>query len=104
MVPDVSNDFSDNEYDLLNKSIDAMADQRIDVYAFVNDIRDDMDVDEKITLTENLFRVACSDGVLSVSEHESIRQIAQLLRIEHKSFIDAKVRIKKEYGLETTDS
>lgn len=97
------NNFSEDEYDLLSKTIDVMVDQRIDVYAFVNDIRDDMLLEEKIVLVENLFRVACSDGMLSVSEHESIRQISQLLRIDHKNFIDAKVRMKKEYGLQTTD-
>ena len=34
-------------------------------------------------------------------EHEMIRKISGLLRIDHKDFIDIKIRVKKEFGLDT---
>ena len=48
-----------------------------------------------------LFRIACVDKDLDHEEHEMIRKISGLMQIEHKDFIDAKIRIKKEFGLDT---
>ena len=55
----------------------------------------------KINILENLFRIDCVDQDLDHEEHEMIRKISGLLQIDHKDFIDTKIRIKKEFGLDT---
>ena len=55
----------------------------------------------KINILEQLFRVACSDKDLDDSEVETIRKISDLFGIGHKEFINAKIKVKKEFGLDT---
>ena len=74
---------------------------RIDLHTFTKEVGQDLAFDVKIGILENLFRVACIDQDLDNEEHEMIRKISGLLRIEHKDFIDIKIRIKKEFGLDT---
>ena len=74
---------------------------RIDLYTFTKEVGQDLAFDVKVGILENLFRVACIDQDLDNEEHEMIRKISGLLRIEHKDFIDIKIRIKKEFGLDT---
>ncbi len=46
---------------------------------------------ERIDFLRGLFHVAASDGNLSHAETEEIRLIAQVLKVTHKQFIDAKL-------------
>jgi len=75
--------------------------ERIDLHTFTKEVGQDLAFDVKISIIENLFRVACIDQDLDNEEYEMIRKIAGLLRIDHKDFIDIKIRIKKEFGLDT---
>ena len=57
----------------------------------------------EVIIIEILFRVACADKQLDEQELETIRQLSGLLGLAHKEFIDAKVKIKKEFGLATVE-
>jgi len=46
---------------------------------------------ERFNFLRALFRVAASDGDLSHEEAEEIRKIAQVLKLTHKQYIDAKL-------------
>ncbi len=52
------------------------------------------DEEERINFVRALFRVAASDGDLSHEETEEIRKIAQVLKLTHKQFIDAKLSVQ----------
>lgn len=82
-------------------SIKEAAKERIDLYRFTHEISVDLPKDIKILIIENLFRVACVDKDLDVNELETIRKIANLFKIEHSDFINVKIKIKKEFGLDT---
>ena len=82
-------------------SIKEAAKERIDLYRFTHEISENLPNDIKISIIENLFRVACVDKNLDDNELEAIRKISSLFKIEHADFIDAKIRIKKEFGLDT---
>ena len=82
-------------------SIKEAAKERIDLYRFTREISENLPRDIKISIIENLFRVACVDKDLDDNELETIRKISSLFRIEHADFIDAKIRIKKEFDLDT---
>ena len=82
-------------------SIKEAAKERIDLYRFTHEISENLPNDIKISIIENLFRVACVDKDLDDNELETIRKISSLFKIEHTDFIDAKIRIKKDFGLDT---
>ena len=82
-------------------SIKEAARERIDLYRFTSEVSKNLDYQMKISILENLFRVACSDKELDDKELETIRKIANLFRLSHRDFIDAKIKIKKEFGLAT---
>lgn len=75
--------------------------ERIDLYAFTKEVGQDLAFEVRLGIVENLFRVACADRDLDFEEHEMIRKISGLMHVDHKDFIEAKIRIKKEFGLDT---
>jgi len=83
------------------RAIEEASIARIDLHTFTKEVGQNLAFDIKIGIIENLFRIACIDQDLDNEEHEMIRKISGLLRIEHKDFIDIKIRIKKEFGLDT---
>lgn len=82
-------------------SIKEAAKERIDLYRFTKEVSEKLPRDIRISIIENLFRIACVDKELDNNELETIRKISGLFRIEHGSFINAKIKIKKEFGLDT---
>ena len=93
---------SEEDMSYVMGSIKEAARERIDLYQFTNEVSKDLDYQMKISILENLFRVACSDKELDDKELETIRKIANLFRLSHRDFINAKIKIKKESGLATT--
>lgn len=82
-------------------SIKEAAKERIDLYRFTREIITDLPYNARISIVETLFRVACCDKELDHEEIEVIRKISGLFRVTHRDFINAKITIKKEFGLDT---
>lgn len=87
---------------LVLATIREAAKERIDLHTFTHEVSENLLYTIKISIVEDLFRVACADQELDNNELEVIRKISGLFRISHKDFIDAKIKIKKEFGLYTT--
>ena len=83
------------------RAVEEASINRIDLYAFTREISGNLSFKAKTGIVENLFRVACTDRELDPKEHETIRKISRLLSLDHKGFIEAKIKIKKEFGLDT---
>ncbi|MEZ5529021.1 MAG: TerB family tellurite resistance protein [Porticoccaceae bacterium] len=66
--------------------------QATSLYQFTRLINDHYDARAKTVLIENLWRVAFADEQLDKYEEGLIRQIAELLYVSHKDFIQAKQR------------
>lgn len=64
-----------------------------DYFRFTSQINDLCSPNEKITLIENLWRVAYADGELHHYEEHVIRRIADLIYVSHTDFITAKLRV-----------
>ena len=92
---------TDQEIQLVLASVKEAAKERIDLYAFTSEVSKNIEYSLKISIIEDLFRVACSDQDLDDSETETIRKISGLFHLSHKDFIDAKIRVKKEFDLDT---
>ncbi len=84
-------------------SVKLAAEQRIDLHTFTSEVSKDLSYPKKVFIIENLFRVACIDDDLDQEEHEIIRKISGLFGVDHKDFIDSKIRVKKECGMDTVE-
>ena len=49
--------------------------------------------EQKISLIEQMWRIAYADGDLDKYEEYTIRQLSDLIHVEHKDFIKAKLRV-----------
>ena len=92
---------SNEDMPLVLVSIREAAKERIDLYTFTHEVSKNLLYTIKISIIEDLFRIACADKELNNSELEVIRKISGLFRISHKDFINTKIKIKKEFGLDT---
>jgi uncharacterized tellurite resistance protein B-like protein len=52
--------------------------------------------DERVRFLDVLFAVAAGDGFVSYQETEEIRAIANVQKLTHKQFIDAKLKVPEE--------
>ncbi len=84
-------------------SIRLAARDRIDLFTFTREVSRGLSYAVKKNIVENLFRVACSDGDLAHEEQDVIRKISGLCGVDHQDFIEAKLKIKKDFGLDTSD-
>jgi uncharacterized tellurite resistance protein B-like protein len=94
-------EISEEDMPIVLRAVEEASISRIDLYAFTREVGGDLSFKAKVGIIENLFRVACIDQDLSHEELEAIRKISGLFNVDHKDFIDAKIRVKKEFGLDT---
>ena len=92
---------SNDDMPVVLTSIKEAAKERIDLYQFTREVSSDLPYEVKVSIIENLFRVACVDKDLDNNELEIIRKISNLFNLAHKEFIESKIKIKKEFGLNT---
>jgi len=92
---------SDDDMPIVLRAVKEASIERIDLYSFTKEVSLGLDFKAKIEILKELFRVACSDNDLDETEHEMIRKISGLLQIEHQYFIDSKIAVKKEFGMDT---
>ena len=69
--------------------------QSLDLWQFTNLINQHYDTEQKIDLLEHIWRVILSDGTLDQFEDYLAHQLQPLLRLDHKQWIEAKVRAKE---------
>ena len=94
---------SEEEIETVLASIKEAAKERMDLHRFTREVSNDLPYEVRISIIETLFRVACCDEELDHKEMETIRKISGLFHIAHKDFINAKISIKKEFGLDVAE-
>lgn len=68
-------------------------------YEFTSLINKGLTYDQKVKVIEHLWEVAFSDAVLDKYEEHMVRKIADLIYVEHKDFIEAELRVKRNLSL-----
>ena len=68
----------------------------IDHFALTNFIRKNVPLHERIEIVRTMWRVVYSDGTLTDYEGYLVRKLADLLGLEHRVMIDAKVSVLRE--------
>lgn len=67
----------------------------VDVYGFTRAINEKFPASQKLKVLEALWKVMYSDGVIDKYEDALARMVVQLLRLERKEALEAKMRAKK---------
>ena len=93
----------EDEMPTVMASIKEAARERIDLHRFTREVGKNLSYDVRKSVIETLFRVACCDKELDHNEIETIRKISGLFHLTHKDFINAKITIKKEFGLDVAE-
>jgi uncharacterized tellurite resistance protein B-like protein len=68
-------------------------------YEFTSLINKGLSYEQKVEIIEHLWGIALIDKHLDKHEEYAVRKIADLIYVEHKDFIDAKLKIKKKLSL-----
>jgi uncharacterized tellurite resistance protein B-like protein len=80
--------------DYTNEIIRAAHDERkgnIDLWHFTNKINRNYNIDEKIRITELIWKIIYTDGKLNKYEDYLIHKIGRLLNLRHSELIEAKL-------------
>lgn len=77
---------------------DQQAHEATDDFEFTKLINEQFDYQQKCRVVELLWRVSLSDSDLDRYEEQLVRKIADLLHVEHRDFIAAKLRVQREYS------
>ncbi len=68
-------------------------------YEFTSLINKGLTYEQKVKVIESLWEIAFADKCLDKYEEHMVRKIADLIYVEHKDFIEAKIRVKKKLSL-----
>ncbi|KJF91151.1 TerB family tellurite resistance protein [Photobacterium leiognathi] len=78
--------------DLLTKA-QQQSDASVSLYDFTNKLRS-LEQSERYQLIEAMWKVAYADGIIDPLEEAVIRQVSELIYLEHSAFIKAKINAK----------
>lgn len=67
-----------------------------DVWSFANQINETLTRGQKIEVMEMIWRVVYADGTMDKFEDYMTKKLHRLLRIDHATFIAAKLKVKHE--------
>jgi len=67
-----------------------------DYYDFTSLIHKRLSYQQKVEIIEHLWEIAFTDKHLDKHKEYVVRKIADLIYVEHKDFIEAKLKIKKK--------
>ena len=79
----------ENAITLLNKA-QAQTQQSVSLYEFTSKLRS-LQPEARYSLIEAMWEVAYADGILDPMEEAVIRQVAELIYVDHSEFIRAKL-------------
>jgi uncharacterized tellurite resistance protein B-like protein len=67
----------------------------IDLWQFTNLINQNYSIEEKTRIIEMVWRIAYADGKLDKHEDYLVHKLANLLRLNHRQLIEAKLKVLK---------
>ncbi len=86
---------TEEETQLLITLAEAEVNPATDMFQFATLINKEFSRERKILMLEHLWMVAFADMELEKYEEHLIRKMTTLLHLDHKDFIDAKIRVKQ---------
>jgi uncharacterized tellurite resistance protein B-like protein len=83
----------DEDITALIKATEEEMRESIDLWRFTTLINKNYSVEEKIQVIEMVWQIAYADGRLGKHEDYLVHKLANLLRLDHKQLIEAKLKI-----------
>jgi uncharacterized tellurite resistance protein B-like protein len=83
------------EADALIAEADRELDDSLDLWQFARIINENCSNDEKIEIVETLWQIVFVDGRMDDHEHYLMNKLKNLLRLEHRQLIDAKLKVTR---------
>jgi uncharacterized tellurite resistance protein B-like protein len=90
---------SAQETDELVRLAELEAENATSLYEFTSLINAHFSPEQKQRVVELLWRVAFSDGQLDRYEEHLVRKVADLIYVPHRTFIQAKHKVKHQLGI-----
>ncbi len=91
LTPDATQELVEEAAELRNHTIDH--------FSLTNFIRKNTTLADRIEMVKAMWRIVYSDRKLTDYENYLVRKIADLLGLEHRVMIEAKVEVLRELGL-----
>ena len=92
-------DLSDDAVEELMWNTEESIRKSVSIYEFTTLIDENFTRNEKLELIKNLWRLIYTDNKLDKYEDNLIKRIGDMLKLEHKEVIQAKLIVKGELGL-----
>ncbi|PSW10742.1 TerB family tellurite resistance protein [Photobacterium sanctipauli] len=83
-------EITDQEAEVLLTEAKQKSQQSVSLYEFTTKLRT-LEPEQRFALIEAMWQVAYADGVLDPMEEAVIRQVAELIYVDHSEFIRAKL-------------
>lgn len=93
---ELDNEEADELMSLTEESIK----KSVSIYEFATIVDKNFSKDEKLELMKQLWQLIYTDRKLNKYEDNLIKRIGDILKLEHKEVIDAKLMVKRQLGLE----
>jgi uncharacterized tellurite resistance protein B-like protein len=94
-------DLSEEHAKALVEASDEELKGSIDLWQFTNLINQNYSIEEKVRVIETVWEVAYRDGQIDKHEDYLMHKLANLLRLNHRQLIDAKLKAKKSVSEST---
>jgi len=85
--------FAQTQVDALMAESERAVESSISFYEHIRLVNDQFDQLNKVNLIEQMWEVAYADGHLDALEEAFIRQVADLIYVKHRDFLQAKHRV-----------
>ena len=89
---------SEDEAARLTELAETAAKEATDLFAFTSRINQRFDMAQKLSMVEQMWRVAYADGVLSGHERHVMWRIADLLHVPQGAYVNARMRAQPGTG------
>lgn len=86
---------SESDVDTLIDDAENASDKASSLFEFTHIINKHCEYKQKLSLVNNLWKVAYADGELDKHEEHSIRKIADLIHVSHRDFILEKISVRE---------
>lgn len=89
---------SEQDFPIVLTAIRQAAIEKVDFYRFTNEISKKLSNNAKISIIEDLFRIAFADNDLDARELGVIKKVSNLFNMTQKDFNNIENQVKKEFG------
>ena len=93
-------DLNGEEADELMSQTEESIKRSVSIYEFATIVDQNFSKDEKLELMKELWQLIYTDKKLNKYEDNLIKRIGDILKLEHKEVIEAKLMVKGELGLD----